>query len=203
MHGNMRCRWDTFRGKEDIRTQSRDLIAAYHRDWAKRHDWGFLEFQNQHTGEFMAAEPSEGLIYVNVGDMLMHLSNGNISPKKRTLVLILTMYSLDYYPSATHRVTVPASVASWQASRPCGASCSRRSSLPASSCPVLRRRATSTRPRRGPGPHARRRPRAAWPRRCSTATTPTSCTSARARTPSPASRLSGPSKGNGRAGSVP
>ncbi|KAL1599844.1 hypothetical protein SLS60_007649 [Paraconiothyrium brasiliense] len=44
-----------------------------------------LEFQDRKTGGFLAATPQEGVIYMNIGDMFMRISNG-------------------LYPSALHRV---------------------------------------------------------------------------------------------------
>ncbi|KAJ4354347.1 uncharacterized protein N0V89_006082 [Didymosphaeria variabile] len=44
-----------------------------------------LEFQDRRTGGFLEATPQEGVIYMNIGDMFMRISNG-------------------FYPSALHRV---------------------------------------------------------------------------------------------------
>ncbi|KAL9105846.1 MAG: hypothetical protein Q9227_009054 [Pyrenula ochraceoflavens] len=47
-----------------------------------------LEFQNRETGEYMAATPTEGVLYLNIGDIFEWYSNG-------------------FYPSAMHRVAIP------------------------------------------------------------------------------------------------
>ena len=59
----------------------------------------------------MPAVPEEGKLYLNIGDMLMHLSNGELIP----MVLVHqqgTEFLLSgFYPSATHRVTIPETLA--------------------------------------------------------------------------------------------
>jgi hypothetical protein len=35
-----------------------------------------LEFGDRKTGEFMSAIPTEGVLYINIGDMLQRISNG-------------------------------------------------------------------------------------------------------------------------------
>ncbi|CAF9918244.1 MAG: hypothetical protein HETSPECPRED_003710 [Heterodermia speciosa] len=47
-----------------------------------------LEFLDRQTGKFVEARPKNGVMYMNIGDMLMRLSNG-------------------CYPAGTHRVIIP------------------------------------------------------------------------------------------------
>ena len=41
---------------------------------------GGLEFVNRETGEFMPADPQGDMLYLNIGDMFMRISNGNSQP---------------------------------------------------------------------------------------------------------------------------
>ncbi|MCJ1459033.1 hypothetical protein MMC28_009410 [Mycoblastus sanguinarius] len=77
---------------------NREVLARLpaHTDWSTftllfQDSAGGLEFADrENEGEFLPAIPDGDKLYLNVGDMLMRLSNGR-------------------YPSATHRVTVPQS----------------------------------------------------------------------------------------------
>jgi isopenicillin N synthase-like dioxygenase len=72
-----------------------DVLARLpaHNDWGTftmlfQDDNGGLELQDPQTKEFMRAEPKEGALVLNVGDMMSRFTN-------------------DYFKSAVHRVSVP------------------------------------------------------------------------------------------------
>ncbi|KAH6838487.1 hypothetical protein B0I37DRAFT_239610 [Chaetomium sp. MPI-CAGE-AT-0009] len=72
-----------------------DMLARMpaHNDWGTftmlfQDENGGLELQDPQTGEFMRAQPEEGALVLNVGDMLGRFTN-------------------DYFKSAVHRVSVP------------------------------------------------------------------------------------------------
>ncbi|KAF2704180.1 putative leucoanthocyanidin dioxygenase [Pleomassaria siparia CBS 279.74] len=63
-----------------------------HTDWSAftllfQDTHGGLQFLDRASGEFIDAVPTEGVLYMNIGDMFQRISNG-------------------YYPSALHRVVV-------------------------------------------------------------------------------------------------
>lgn len=70
---------------------------------------GGLEFEDRSSKDaFLPAVPDGDKLYLNVGDMLMRLSNS----KTRVISVIMTagavsLTCIDYFPSATHRVAVP------------------------------------------------------------------------------------------------
>ncbi|KAM7200766.1 Clavaminate synthase-like protein [Rhypophila sp. PSN 637] len=78
--------------KETLGTNSVARLPA-HTDWGTitilfQDRNGGLELRDPHTGQYLQAEPEEGTVVLNIGDMLQRFTN-------------------DYFISATHRVSVP------------------------------------------------------------------------------------------------
>ena len=76
---------------------------------------GGLEFANreeeEEEGGFLPAVPDGDKLHLNIGDMLMQLSNGKPIHPAPSSPVIKSSYrppsSPDFNPSATHRVTIP------------------------------------------------------------------------------------------------
>ena len=67
---------------------------------------GGLELKDPKTQEFLGAEPEEGALVMNVGDMLQRFSNSVFfSPRIYSSLLIFLV--TDYFLSALHRVSIP------------------------------------------------------------------------------------------------
>src|SRR5690242_981542 len=63
---------------------------------------GGLQFLDRASGEFIDAEPVEGVLYMNIGDMFQRFSNGISAYPQAHRVRADT--TPGFYPSALHRV---------------------------------------------------------------------------------------------------
>lgn len=74
---------------------------------------GGLEFEDRsNKNEFLPAAPDGDKLYLNVGDMLMRLSNSKELAASWSYLSAnaASLTALDHFPSATHRVAVPQSL---------------------------------------------------------------------------------------------
>jgi isopenicillin N synthase-like dioxygenase len=81
-----------------------------HTDWSTmtmlfQDDCGGLQVEDPNVpGKFVAVDPVEGALVMNVGDLLMRWSNGM---RRRAAQSIIADNLLDYLRSTSHRVTLP------------------------------------------------------------------------------------------------